>query len=74
MGPNVARQVAHRAGIQQEAPAFTVNMACGSGLKSIELAYRATPYYGEHNFELYGELLGMDEIEVAEHMGDGLFT
>ena len=40
----------------------------------IELAYRATPYYGEHNFELYGELLGMDEIEVAEHMGDGLFT
>jgi len=41
VGPNVARQVAHRAGIPQEAPAFTVNMACGSGLKSIELAYRA---------------------------------
>jgi len=41
VGPNVARQVAHRAGIPQEAPAFTVNMACGSSLKAIDLAYRA---------------------------------
>src|SRR5882672_2124753 len=40
-GPNVARQVAFRAGVPQEVPAFTVNMACGSGLKSIDLAYRA---------------------------------
>ena len=41
VGPNVARQVAWRAGLPQETPAFTVNMACGSGLKSIELAWRA---------------------------------
>jgi acetyl-CoA C-acetyltransferase len=40
-GPNVARQVAFRAGVPQEVPAYTVNMACGSGLKSIDLAYRA---------------------------------
>jgi acetyl-CoA C-acetyltransferase len=40
-GPNVARQVSYRAGIPQEVPAFTVNMACGSGLKAIDLAYRA---------------------------------
>jgi acetyl-CoA C-acetyltransferase len=40
-GPNVARQVAYRAGVPQEVPAFTVNMACGSGLKAIDLAYRA---------------------------------
>jgi acetyl-CoA C-acetyltransferase len=40
-GPNVARQVAHRAGVPQEAPAYTVNMACGSGLKAIDLAFRA---------------------------------
>jgi acetyl-CoA C-acetyltransferase len=40
-GPNVARQVAHRAGVPREVPAYTVNMACGSGLKSIELAWRA---------------------------------
>jgi acetyl-CoA C-acetyltransferase len=40
-GPNVARQVAYRAGLPQEVPAFTVNMACGSGLKAIDLAFRA---------------------------------
>ncbi len=40
-GPNVARQISFRAGVPQEAPAYTVNMACGSGLKAIELAYRA---------------------------------
>jgi acetyl-CoA C-acetyltransferase len=39
-GPNVARQVSWRAGVPQEVPAFTVNMACGSGLKAIDLAYR----------------------------------
>ncbi len=40
-GPNVARQVAWRAGLPQEVSAFTVNMACGSGLKAIDYAYRA---------------------------------
>ncbi len=40
-GPNVARQVAWRAGVPQEVTAFTVNMACGSGLKAIDYAYRA---------------------------------
>ncbi len=40
-GPNVARQVAYRAGIPQEVPAYTVNMACGSGLKSLDLGFRA---------------------------------
>jgi acetyl-CoA C-acetyltransferase len=40
-GPNVARQVGRRAGVPQEVPAYTVNMACGSGLKAIDLAYRA---------------------------------
>jgi acetyl-CoA C-acetyltransferase len=37
-GPNVARQVAVRAGLPVEATAWTVNMACGSGLKSLLLA------------------------------------
>lgn len=40
-GPNVARQVAFRAGLPKEVPAFTVNMACGSGLKAIDLAFRS---------------------------------
>jgi acetyl-CoA C-acetyltransferase len=37
-GPNMARQVAVRAGIPVERTAWTVNMACGSGLKAIGLA------------------------------------
>ncbi len=39
-GPNVARQISYRAGIPQEVPAYTVNKACGSGLKTIILAYQ----------------------------------
>src|SRR6185503_9387518 len=37
-GPNVARQIAFRAGIPESVPAFTVKQACGSGLKAIILA------------------------------------
>lgn len=37
-GPNVGRQIAFRSGIPESAPAFTVNQACGSGLKAIILA------------------------------------
>jgi acetyl-CoA C-acetyltransferase len=40
-GPNVARQVAWRAGVPQEVPAATINMACASSLKAIDLAFRA---------------------------------
>lgn len=40
-GPNVARQISVRAGVPQEVPAFTVNKACASGMKSIALAYQA---------------------------------
>src|SRR6202043_1243318 len=40
-GPNPARQISIRSGVPQEAPAFTVNKACASGLKSIALAYQA---------------------------------
>lgn len=37
-GPNIGRQVAFRAGIPVTSPAYTVNQACASGLKSIILA------------------------------------
>jgi acetyl-CoA C-acetyltransferase len=38
-GPNVARQISVRSGVPQEVPAYTVNQACASGMKSIALAY-----------------------------------
>jgi acetyl-CoA C-acetyltransferase len=40
-GPNPARQISVRGGVPQEVPAFTVNKACASGMKSIALAYQA---------------------------------
>jgi acetyl-CoA C-acetyltransferase len=39
-GPNVARQISIRSGIPQEVPAYTVNKACASGLKSIALGFQ----------------------------------
>ena len=38
-GPNVARQISVRSGVPQAIPAYTVNKACASGMKSIALAY-----------------------------------
>ena len=37
-GPNTGRQVAYRSGIPQEVPGYTVNMACGSGSKAVQVA------------------------------------
>ena len=39
-GPNIARQISYRSGIPKEISAYTVNKACGSGLKAILLAYQ----------------------------------
>jgi len=38
LGQNAARQAAMGAGIPKEVPATTINMLCGSGLKSVALA------------------------------------
>ena len=35
VGPNAARQIAIRSGLRHEVPAYTVNQACGSGLRAI---------------------------------------
>ena len=37
-GPNPARQVSVRSGVPETVPAYTVNMACASGMKSLALA------------------------------------
>jgi acetyl-CoA C-acetyltransferase len=37
VGANPARQVAWRAGLGDDVPAFTVNMACASGLRTVVL-------------------------------------
>jgi len=41
VGPNPARQIAKRAGVPVEVPAYTVNKACGSSLRAIISAVQA---------------------------------
>ncbi len=38
LGQGVARQAAVKAGIPVEKPAYTINMICGSGLRSVQIA------------------------------------
>ncbi len=39
-GPNPARQISIRSGVPQTVPAYTVNKACASGMKSIALGFQ----------------------------------
>ena len=41
LGQNVARQVAIKAGVPYEVPAYTIGMVCGSGMKAVIEAARA---------------------------------
>jgi acetyl-CoA C-acetyltransferase len=60
-GPNVARQISVRAGVPQEVPAFTVNKACASGMKSIALAYQSI-LLGDANCILAGGTESMSRV------------
>jgi acetyl-CoA C-acetyltransferase len=60
-GPNPARQISVRSGIPQEIPAFTVNKACASGMKSIALAYQAI-LLGESSCILAGGAESMSRL------------
>jgi acetyl-CoA C-acetyltransferase len=40
-GPNPARQISFRSGMGDAVPAYTLNMACGSSLKCVELGAKA---------------------------------
>ncbi|MBL4560041.1 MAG: acetyl-CoA C-acetyltransferase [Labilibaculum sp.] len=52
-GQGIARQASIKAGIPQEVPAYGINMICGSGMKTINLAY-ANIKAGEANLILAG--------------------
>ncbi len=60
-GPNPGRQVAIRAGIPETAPAWTVNQACGSGLKAIALA-AASVAGGEAEVAIAGGMESMSRV------------
>src|SRR6202049_2646571 len=60
-GPNPPRQIPIRGGGAQEAPAYTVNKACGSGLKSIALGYQEIAT-GNHDCVLSGGTESMSRL------------
>ncbi len=75
--PNPARQVQFQAGIPQESPAFTLNMACASGLKSIQAAADEIRL-GRANVVVAGGMESMsnvpymlDRMRTGYRLGDG---
>src|SRR5256714_10525376 len=60
-GPNVARQITFRAGAPDRVPAFTVNQACGSGLRAIILAAEKI-VLGRANIVLAGGTESMSRV------------
>src|ERR671938_772421 len=60
-GPNVARQITFCAGVPETIPAFTVNQACGSGLKAIILAAQEI-MLGRANTALAGGTESMSRV------------
>ena len=66
-GPNVARQITFRAGAPDKVPAFTVNQACGSGLRAIILAAEKI-LLGRANIVLAG---GTESMSRVPYFADG---
>src|SRR2546426_11278116 len=60
-GPNVARQITFRGGAPETVPAFTVNQACGSGLRAILLAAEKI-MLGRANIVLAGGTESMSRV------------
>lgn len=60
-GPNVARQITFCAGVPDRVPAFTVNQACGSGLRAIILAAQQI-MLGRANVVLTGGTESMSRV------------
>ena len=62
-GQGPARQAAIKAGVPQEAPAWSVNMMCGSGLRAVALGYQAIAN-GDSQIVLAG---GQENMSLAPH-------
>lgn len=67
LGQNPARQAAINAGLPETVPAMTINKVCGSGLKSIHLAYQAI-FAGDAEIVVAG---GMENMSRAPYLLEG---
>jgi len=66
LGQNPARQAAIHAGLPETVPAMTINKVCGSGLKSVQLAFQAI-YAGDAEIVVAG---GMENMSRAPYLMD----
>ncbi|MDS8798245.1 beta-ketoacyl synthase N-terminal-like domain-containing protein, partial [Streptococcus pneumoniae] len=67
LGQNPARQASIKAGLPETVPAMTINKVCGSGLKSIHLAYQAI-FAGDADIVVAG---GMENMSRAPYLLEG---
>ncbi|MGH2673460.1 MAG: thiolase family protein [Actinomycetota bacterium] len=75
-GPNTGRQVSVRAGVPVEVSAYNVNIACGSGMKAVQLAAQQIQL-GDASVVLAGGMENMtrvpfllDRMRTGYRMGD----
>jgi len=69
-GQNPPRQAAIAAGVPDAAPAWTVNMVCGSGLRSVALGSQAIKL-GDSRIVVAGGQESMSQSPHAMHMRNG---
>ncbi len=67
LGQNITRQIALKAGIPQEVPSFSVNKVCGSGMKSLALAYQSIAM-GESDVVIAG---GVENMNLSPYLLKG---
>ena len=77
LGQNPARQAAVKGGVPVEAPSFTINKVCGSGLKAVNLAAQAI-LAGDADIVVAGGMESMtnapyvlEKARWGHRMGDG---
>ena len=61
LGPNLARQITWRCGVPEDKTAYTINKACGSGMKAVTLAAQSIQT-GENEIVLAGGVEAMSQI------------
>ena len=66
-GQNPARQASINAGLNKETPAWLVNQVCGSGLRSVALAYQSI-MNGDANIIIAGGQESMSQSPHCMHL------
>jgi acetyl-CoA C-acetyltransferase len=69
VGPNPARQVAHRSGIPHASPAYTINKACAGGLQAIASGAQSI-MLGESDIVVAGGIENMSRVPYLMDASD----